>query len=385
MQPCILDAWIAGELRERDRTGKHLADAVAREQKCALVRTLRHVKACSRMYGRRLAGINPETAELPELPFTEAQDISPWQDACCVPLGEVERIVTLPTSGTTGIPKRIAFTAGDLARTVAFFRIGMGQLAGPGDRLGVLLAGAGRPFGVGDLLTRALGPIGVNVRSPKEGEDLVRWLRTFRPHCIVAAPQQLERLLAPIAETAPGGVLCSSDWLDPTLANEVRKTWRCRLLDHYGLTETGFGCAVECPAHDGYHLRSLDVLIEIRDVATGQTLQPGSIGEVVVTTLDREAMPLVRYRTGDVASVLPGPCACGSPLPRLGPVIGRLTGNGLGHPAKGGAGFATGNTTRTGGIDASAGHGVLGEARTAADAPQPPITARFGNGPKTSP
>ena len=95
------------------------------------------------------------------------------------------------------------------------------------------------------------------------------------------------------------------------------------MLDHYGLTETCYGCALECPAHNGYHLRWLDVVVEIVDMDGDTVLPPGEVGEVVLTTL-REAMPLIRYRTGDVASLLPGPCACGSPLKRLGPVLGRI-------------------------------------------------------------
>jgi phenylacetate-coenzyme A ligase PaaK-like adenylate-forming protein len=335
MLPCVLDAWIAEELRDRGWTGDDLATGVEEEQIRALVRTLRRVLASSRFYRERLAGVQAESARLADLPFTMPEDIVPWQDLCCVSQGEVDRIVTLPTSGTTGPPKRIAFTARDLHRTRDFFRVGMGQIVSRGERLGVLLAGAHRPFGVGDLLARALGPVGVDVRFPEEGEETLPWLRRFRPHCIVAAPRQLEALLAPLADDPPTSVLCSSDWLHPELARKVRKTWGCRFLDHYGLTETGFGCAVECPAHDGYHLRSLDILVEIRDVVTGDILPAGKEGEIVLTTLDREAMPLIRYRTRDVASVLPGPCACGSPLPRLGRVTGRLTEKGVFRLPKG--------------------------------------------------
>ena len=74
---------------------------------------------------------------------------------------------------------------------------------------------------------------------------------------------------------------------------------------------------------------------------TGKVLPAGETGELVITTLQRRAMPLLRYRTGDMASLLDGPCACGSPLPRLGPVLGRIEYAGQGfrvtHPRKGGS------------------------------------------------
>ena len=160
----------------------------------------------------------------------------------------------------------------------------------------------------------------------------------------MASPAQLEGLLRSFPRAAPPdlrGVLSSTDRLDPDLRQRLRAAWNRELLDHYGLTESGFGCAVECPAHDGYHLRALDALLEVVDPRDGRPLPWGETGEVVLTTLNREAMPLIRYRTGDIASLLPGPCRCGSPLPRLGPLLGRLdTDAGQGvrvvHPAKGG-------------------------------------------------
>ena len=76
------------------------------------------------------------------LPFTTADDLARWEDFLCVSRGEVQRMVTLRTSGTTGSPKRLAFTEADLARTVDFFRVGMSQLVQPGQKLAVLLPGA---------------------------------------------------------------------------------------------------------------------------------------------------------------------------------------------------------------------------------------------------
>jgi hypothetical protein len=108
--------------------------------------------------------------------------------------------------------------------------------------------------------------------------------------------------------------------------------WRCRVATHYGLTEAGLGCAVQCRARQGHHLRDAELLFEVVDPDSGRALAPGEPGEIVITTLRHEAMPLVRYRTGDLGRLLPGPCPCGGPLPLLGPVEGRL---GAGAPSIG--------------------------------------------------
>lgn len=326
----------------------------------ALGRVLRRAATQSVFYARHLSGCDLElraVEDLARLPFTVPADLGNWREFLCVSQGDVQRMVTLQTSGTMGAPKRLAFTGRDLARTRDFFRVGMAQLVEPGQRLAVLLPGAARPDGVADLLRQALGAAGVEVLCPPpsladdpgnspvgdETQVLAHWLMEQRPHCLVAAPAQLACLLDVFPQGAwpcLSGVLASADWLDRRLAQKLHAVWGCVVLDHYGLTETGYGCAVECPAHDGYHLRALDVLVEIVDPLGGAPRAAGLPGEVVITTLQREAMPLIRYRTGDMASLLPGPCACGSPLPRLGPPLGRLALRGgrlqLTHPAKGG-------------------------------------------------
>ena len=98
----------------------------------------------------------------------------------------------------------------------------------------------------------------------------------------------------------------------------------CDIFEHYGSTEMGLGGGVDCHAHAGYHLREADLHFEIVSPATGDRLDDGQLGEVVFTTLDRVGMPLIRYRTGDMARIMPGRCACGSPLRRMERVRNRV-------------------------------------------------------------
>lgn len=360
---CPLDHWLARQCGARN--GEELPGKLAAAQTALLRSTLRQALRGA-FYAARLAGCNPALASvdaLAELPFTTAEDLRNWGDFLCVSQGEVQRMVSLRTSGTTGQPKRLAFTDADLARTRDFFAVGMSQLVGAGQRLAVLLPGAERPDGVADLLRQALGAAGVEVvtpppqvhalpsqdgdfaaehahdfdqgadeehypsNAPQRGKALAQWLEQAQPHGLVAAPSQLALLLAHFPQGVPlglKGILASAEPLDAGLEQALRRAWQCEVLDHYGLTETAYGGAVECLAHDGFHVRELDVLIEIVDISGNRVLAPGEEGEVVITTLQREAMPLVRYRTGDAACWLPDPCACGSPLHRLGPVRGRI-------------------------------------------------------------
>jgi phenylacetate-CoA ligase len=105
---------------------------------------------------------------------------------------------------------------------------------------------------------------------------------------------------------------------------ELEKKLNYKVLDIYGLTETmGPGVAVECLAQQGLHIAEDHFLCEIIDPATGQVLPDGEWGELVVTTLDREASPVFRYRTRDITRILPGSCPCGRTHRRIDRIHGR--------------------------------------------------------------
>lgn len=281
---------------------------------------------------------------LASLPLTSGKDIAgDYRRFLCTSQDEVARIVTLTTSGSTGAAKRLAFGVRDLERTRKFFAAGMAQIVGNGDVLLVCLPGAERPDGVADLLNRGLSPLGVTVHAlPSAASDQVvqETIAKLSPTSLVLAPRQLQTLLQIFPDKAPGRLrsfLVSADWCDHSLLQQAQKNWQVATLDHYGITETCFGCALECRGKAGYHIRHADVLYEIIDPLTGEILPPGEVGELVLTTLRQEVMPLVRYRTGDAASLRIDACHCTSPLSRIDQLLGRFAPGtrDIIHPKKG--------------------------------------------------
>ena len=317
-------------------------ESLRRYQLSKINEVLRYAERNSLQYRKRLVGVFERHGEairagtwpaspddVTQLPFTTARDLEDgWKRFVCVPLDDIARMVTLSTSGTTGEPKRLAFASADLERTLDFFAHGISVLVRPGDTVLILLPGADRPDGVTDLLIRALpriGARGIAGNPAAEPSGFRRELETYHPDCLVAAPGQLRRLMG-ACPASPGirAILSSAEPLPQDLEEALVRNWNCEIFDHYGLTETGYGGGVECPGKQGYHLRESDLFFEIVDPVSGARVPDGTAGEVVFTTLTRRAMPLIRYRTGDMAAMLPGPCACGSPLRRLSRIAGRF-------------------------------------------------------------
>lgn len=126
------------------------------------------------------------------------------------------------------------------------------------------------------------------------------------------------------SKRAPRCALLSTDYVSAAIVSELRRIWQCEVFEHYGMTEMGLGGGLECQAHQGYHLRENDLYFEVIDPVSARPLPDGEYGEVVFTTLTRQGMPLIRYRTGDISRFIPEPCPCGGSLRRLARVQNRL-------------------------------------------------------------
>jgi phenylacetate-coenzyme A ligase PaaK-like adenylate-forming protein len=260
--------------------------------------------------------------------FTTPEDLMAhgW-DYLRVPGDKVQRVVTLRTSGSTGPAKKLYFTAGDLERTIEYFRTGMAWISRPGDRVAVCM-GSLSPDGLGRLLEEGLRRLGAEpmlLGFVKNYDETAAALRELRPDTVVGLPVQVRRLALLAPGLRPRTVLLSGDYVSLAVRDTVARIWETKVFDHYGLTESGLGFAVQCPELLGMHIREDELQVEIVEPGSGRVLPEGEWGEIVFTTLRREAMPLRRYRTGDWGRLLPGTCPCGRPGPRLDRVLGRIT------------------------------------------------------------
>ena len=328
MKPTPLENWIvlrSGILeRKREPLEKYQLDRI-RE-------TVRYTAGRSRFYKEQLKGIDADSIrsfqDFQNLPFTFPQQISNRSlEFLCVPQSEVKRIVTLKSSGTSGNEKRICFTEDDLALTVDFFQWGMSCLTDVTDRVLVLLPG--NAYGsIGDLLKKALSETGIRCfvgGVMVHAEETARLIKENGITCIVGIPIQIMQLARMETEAFRRikKVLLSTDYVPEALISELTE-YGCRVFTHYGMTEMGYGGGVECEALDGYHMREADLYFEIVDPVTARPVPDGQWGEVVFTTLTRKAMPLIRYRTGDIAAFSSLPCPCGTFLKTMKRVRGRL-------------------------------------------------------------
>ena len=129
-------------------------------------------------------------------------------------------------------------------------------------------------------------------------------------------PVQLLSLLRVCGHGSLKRALVSGDACPDAVLRGCEEILGSRLFPHYGSREMALGGAITCPAHAGMHLRENHVIAEIID-GNGLPLPHGETGELVITTIGMEAMPLIRYRTGDYTRVIPGKCPCGSEVLRL--------------------------------------------------------------------
>ena len=277
----------------------------------------------SAFYQSRFQGMPAQIGSLADwgqFPFTTAEDLCEHGlQFLCTSQDEINLVVTLDTSGTTGAPKRIYFTESDQQLTLDFFEVGMSTFTAHGDRVLILLP-CEREGSVGDLLATALERGGAYPLRQGIVHDYAQTLALLESEHIdgvVGIPLQVLGLVRRSRPLQIKSVLLSTDHVPDPITRAIETGWHCEVYNHYGMTEMGLGGGVECRAHSGYHLREADMLFEIIDPDSGHPVPEGEYGEVVFTTLTRTGMPLLRYRTGDISRFLPGRCPCGTILKRL--------------------------------------------------------------------
>ena len=291
--------------------------------------------ASGNYFGRRLqeAGVTEVLTEgdFLALPFSEKEDLRN-----CYPLGvsavdEREIVRIHSSSGTTGTPVIIPYTAKDVDDWAEQFRRCY-ELAGitSEDRIqitpgyGLWTAGIGFQAGAEKLGAMAV-PMG-----PGNTEKQLQFMVDLKI-TVIGATSSYALLLAEEVErrgmrdqiALRKGVIGSERW-GKKMRDRVKAGLGIDVYDIYGLTEVyGPGIGISCDAEDGMHYWDDYLYIEIVDPATGEPLPDGEWGEIVITTLVKEGAPLIRFRTHDLSRIIPGECPCGSPFPRIDSLQGR--------------------------------------------------------------
>jgi phenylacetate-CoA ligase len=305
-----------------------------------LRRMLRHCREKSAFYRElfHAESLEPDDIHSPEdlakLPLTEPYQLaeSPYR-FLCISQAEIARPYTFITSGTTGPKKRIFWTHSDIERITDFMSAGIGTVADQGDIVLILLPD-GRPNSQADLLykgVKKLGAMPVVAEADLNAEELLKTVKDSHCTVIFGYTRKLWRLSKELQlqnDLSSLGVkvlFLASEYLPDAMRRDLQKIWNCSTRTHYGLTEMGLGVAVECEACDGYHFNEVDLLLEVINPQTGEVVAEGEEGELVFTTITREGMPLIRYRTHDISRLITAPCPCGATsLLRIGQVKKRL-------------------------------------------------------------
>ncbi|MGE9910844.1 phenylacetate--CoA ligase family protein [Atopobiaceae bacterium SGI.236] len=283
------------------------------------------------------AGFDPYSVtsldDLSRAPFVTKQDLRdnyPY-GMFAVPLSEVRELHM--SSGTTGVATVGGYTAHDLdfwgdcfARGIAYAGAGPNDVVQVCYGYGLFTGGMGAHYG--GLHSGAL----TIPMSAGNTERQIRVLREMGSTILCCTPSYAMHIadtaismgIDPAKEFHLRAGIHGAEAFSDNFRRELEHKLNYRVLDVYGLTETmGPGVAVECLEQDGLHLAEDHFYAEIIDPATGEVLPDGEWGELVLTTLDREASPVVRYRTRDITRIIPGQCACGRTHRRIDRLHGR--------------------------------------------------------------
>ena len=270
-----------------------------------------------------------ELDALPEQPFTTKLDL---RDA--YPFGmlraRLEDCVRIhASSGTRGKATIVAYTRNDLAlwadccaRSIAAAGGGPGTIVHIAYGYGLFTGGLGLHYGAERLgCTVVPASSGNTPRQAQLLEDLGAEILCCTPSYALAIADHVE---SPERLRLRAGIFGAEPWTE-RIRGAVEDALRLTALDIYGLSEiVGPGVSSECvEGLAGAHVNEDHFLVEVIDPQTGLPLPEGDVGELVFTTLTKEALPLLRYRTGDLASVTRDPCVCGRTLARMSRVIGR--------------------------------------------------------------
>ena len=249
----------------------------------------------------------------------------------CVPEDELIHVIT--TSGTKGRSKQIYLTEDDLRRQTKMIGTSLRRLPGA-SRVMAIFRLTDPTWSSGAVVRRGIeegGFFGLLAGTDTSPADLIKLIKKYRIDVLTSSASSIHRLTmeAKGVDLKALGVkyiyLSAQAWAEELRAM-LEEAWGAKILDAYATNECGCGIASECPEQNGLHVSQVDFWMEVVNSQTGQAAPDGEEGELVITTLSRRGMPLVRYRIGDLTRILPGEgrCKCGLPVRRIARVKGRV-------------------------------------------------------------
>jgi len=299
---------------------------------------VRFVYAHSDFYRQRFkeAGIVPddikELSDVTKLPFTSKIDLRNTYPTgmFCLPGDWVVRYHV--SSGTTGKPTVVGYTQGDidmwtdsLARALTSIGLGRGDVIQVGYGYGLFTGGLGLHYGAERIGATVL-PMGTGntERQIELMQDLGSTAIACTPSYFLYINEIAEQMGVSIKNDTKlkAGIFGAEPWSEET-RKRIEESTGIKAYDIYGTSEMSGPLFTECHLQNGIHIWADLFLIEVLDPKTGEPMKGGERGELVVTTLDKWAFPLIRYRIGDLTILNTEPCECGRAHPRIMRILGR--------------------------------------------------------------
>lgn len=310
-------------------------------QEKELQKLLLYLSERSSFYKKKFSDNNIDIAtiktldDLRQLPFTTKEDLQQYNsDFICV--SPIDIIDYVTTSGTMGEPVTIALTDKDLDRLAQNECNSFKITGGSNTDIYQLMTTIDRRFMAGLAYFLGARKLGAGIVRVGNGIPELQWdtIKRISPNVIICVPSFILKLIE-YAETngidyknssikkaiCIGEPLRNEDFSLNTLGEKINEKWNLQLFSTYASSEMG-AAFTECNAGKGGHLQAELLIIEIID-ENDKVVKPGEAGELVITTLGVEGMPLLRFKTGDICRVHDEVCFCGNCTPRLSPVLGR--------------------------------------------------------------
>jgi phenylacetate-CoA ligase len=283
--------------------------------------------------GITAAGDIGSLADLSRVPFTAKADLRAGYPFGLLAVEREQLVRVQASSGSHGKPTVVGYTRGDLetwtelmARCMTMAGVRPGMVIHNANGYGLFTGGLGFHQG-GERIGATVVPVSGGFTARQ-----AMLLRDLGADVLVSTPSYALAIAQALAEDGDGsaaslpvrlGLFGGEPWTE-AMRGQIERALPLRAVSFYGLSEMcGPGVAAECPARTGLHVQEDHFIAEVID-AGGHAVPPGTEGELVFTTLTKEALPLLRYRTGDIGCLAGTPCPCGRSTVRLTGLRGRL-------------------------------------------------------------